>query len=73
MIRMLLDLYVLVLIADVVLSYLPQYRRQSAVILIKKAADLSCKPVRRLLPQDLPFDFSALIVIVGLNLFKALW
>jgi len=73
MIRTLLDLYVLVLIADVVLSYLPQFRHHPAVVYIRKASDLSCKPIRKLLPHDLPFDFSPLIVILALNILKALW
>lgn len=73
MIRSLIDLYILLLIADVVLSYLPQYRNAQAVVFVRKAADFTCKPVRRLLPQDLPFDFSPMVVIIGLNLLKALW
>jgi YggT family protein len=73
MIRVLLDLYALVLIADVIFSYLPQYRRAQAVVFIRKLSDFSCRPVRRLLPQDLPFDFSPLVVIIALNLVKVLW
>ena len=73
MIRALLDLYTLLLIADVVLSYLPQYRYAPVVVYIRKASDLTCKPIRKLLPKDLPFDFSPLIVILIINLIKALW
>jgi YggT family protein len=73
MIRTILDLYVLVLIADVVLSYLPQYRRVPAVVYIRAAANFTCRPIKKLLPKDLPFDFSPLIVIFALNLIKALW
>ena len=73
MIRSLLNLYVLVLIIDVILSYLPQFRHQPWAQFIRKAADFTCKPIRKILPPDLPFDFSPMIVIMGLQLLKVLW
>ncbi len=73
MIRFLLNLYTILLVIDVVLSYLPQFRHLPAVIYIRKAADFTCRPIRRLLPPDLPFDFSPLIVMFGIQLVKALW
>lgn len=73
MIRTIFDLYVLVLIADIVLSYLPQFRHHPAVIYVRKASDLTCKPVRKMLPEDLPLDFSPLIVIFGLKILEVLW
>ncbi|MAF77550.1 MAG: hypothetical protein CME63_03565 [Halobacteriovoraceae bacterium] len=73
MIRSLINLYVLVLIIDVILSYLPQYRHQPWAQFIKKAADFTCKPIRQIMPPDLPFDFSPMIVIMGLQLIKVLW
>lgn len=73
MIRSLINLYVLVLIIDVILSYLPQYRHQHWAQFIKKAADFTCKPIRQIMPPDLPFDFSPMIVIMGLQLIKVLW
>ena len=69
MIRSLINLYVLVLIIDVILSYLPQYRHQPWAQFIKKAADFTCKPIRQIMPPDLPFDFSGFIVIVALKVF----
>ena len=73
MIRFLLNLYMILLVVDVVLSYLPQFRHLPAVIYIRKAADFTCRPIRRLLPPDLPFDFSPLIVMCAIQLVKALW
>ena len=73
MIRSLINLYVLVLIIDVILSYLPQFRHQPWAQFIKRAADFTCRPVRQIMPPDLPFDFSPMIVIIGLQLFKVLW
>lgn len=73
MIRVLINLYILVIIIDVILSYLPQFRHQPWATAIKKAANFTCRPIRQLMPPDLPFDFSPLIVIMGLNLLIALW
>ena len=73
MIRNLLYLYMLILIADAILSYLPQFRHHPVVQWIRKAADFTCKPVRQLLPPNLPFDISPLIVILALRLLIALW
>ncbi len=73
MIRSLINLYVLVLIIDVILSYLPQFRHQPWAQFIKRAADFTCRPIRQIMPPDLPFDFSPMIVIIGLQLFKVLW
>jgi len=73
MIRSLLNLYVLILIVDVILSYLPQFRHQPWAQFIRKASDITCRPIRQVMPPDLPFDFSPMIVIVGLQLLKVLW
>lgn len=73
MIRFLLNLYIFVLIADAIVSFFPQLRFHQAVAYLRKAADVTCKPVRRLLPPDLPFDFSPLVVILAIQLIKALW
>lgn len=73
MIRELLHLYIILLIVDVVLSYLPQFRRNPVVMWIHRAADFTCKPIRRLLPPNLPLDVSPLIVILILKLVMVLW
>ncbi|MBK23343.1 MAG: hypothetical protein CME70_04995 [Halobacteriovorax sp.] len=77
MIRSILNIYILVLVADVILSYLPQFRNYPAVLYIKKASDFTCKPIRKLLrqlvPQDFPFDFSPFLVILSIKILEALW
>tara|TARA_Y100000296_G_C5177160_1_gene260774 strand:- start:2951 stop:3175 length:225 start_codon:yes stop_codon:yes gene_type:complete len=73
-IRALIDLYILVLIVDVIVSYLPQYKHHPVAIKIKQLADFSCNPIRRVLPpHQIPFDISAIIVIAGLKVFEAIW
>jgi YggT family protein len=73
LIRVLIDLYIFLLVVDIILSYLPQYRHHVAVTNIRRLADFTCAPVRRWLPKDLPFDFSPLIVITLLKLLELLW
>ena len=73
MIRALLDLYCLVLIVDVIISYIPSLKYEPWVKKINQLSDFTCKPIRRSLPPDLPFDFSPIIVIGGINLIKLLW
>lgn len=73
MIRFIIHGYMLVLIADAILSYLPQFEREPWRIKIKRVADFALRPVREFLPHDLPFDLSPLIVILLLNLLIALW
>jgi len=73
MIRLLIDLYIFILIADVILSYLPQFRYKNWAVMIKKVADYTCAPVRKIMPPDLPFDFSPMVVIALLKLIEVLW
>jgi len=77
MIRNILDLYIFLLIFDVILSYLPQFKKYPATQYLRKVSDLSCRPMRKLLgqviPNDIPFDFSPFAVILGITILKALW
>ena len=73
MIRLTIKFYILILLADMILSYFPQLHDNEVVKGIRKAADFTERPIRKLLPPDLPFDFSPLVVIVLLNLLMALW
>jgi YggT family protein len=73
LIRALIDLYILLIIVDSILGYLPQFRFRTWAIQIRRMADFTCAPIRRYLPGDLPFDFSPLVVIIGLKLIQVLW
>jgi YggT family protein len=68
MIRLLIDVYIGMIIVDAILSYFPQYKNKSWALKLRKVVDFSCAPIRRLLPPDLPFDFSPLVVILGIQL-----
>lgn len=71
--RYLIDAYIIVIIADTVLHYVPQYKTQEWGKYLKKIAGLSLNPIRKLLPEGLPLDFSPLVVIMGLQFLRILF
>lgn len=64
MIQTLLQLYIYLIIADIVLSYVPDVRRQKWAETLHKIADAPQKPIREMLPRDIPLDPSPMIVII---------
>lgn len=73
MIRAILNLYIFVIIIDAILSYFPQFRHHEWARQIRKLANFTLDPVRKLLPRDLPLDFSPLVVIIVIQMIMALW
>lgn len=74
MISTLIDIYILVLIVDVILSYLPQYKSHPFTVRIRQLSDFACEPVRRVLPpNEIPFDISPIIVIFILKILSAIF
>ncbi len=73
MIRVLIGIYTWIILADVILSYLPNYQHKEWAKFIKKLAGFTLDPVRKVLPPDLPFDFSPVVVLIILQLLPALW
>lgn len=73
MIRTFLNFYIFLLIIDSVLSYIPSIKNQLWAIKVKKVADLSLSPIRKVLPPDLPFDLSPIIVILLIKMLETLW
>lgn len=60
----LLQLYIYVIIADIILSYVPNVREQKWAQMVHKLADASQRPIRELFPPDIPLDPSPMIVII---------
>lgn len=73
MIRFILNIYIVIIIVDAVLSFFPNLRSNQIVSQIRMVADLSQKPIRRFLPPDIPFDPSPLIVIVLIQVIMKIW
>lgn len=63
-IHTLLQLFIYLLIADIILSYLPQLKSQEWARILHKIADAPQKPIRDLLPKDLPLDPTPMIIII---------
>jgi YggT family protein len=64
LIQLLLQLYIYIIIADVIMSYVPNARRQKWGEVLHKIADAPQKPIREALPQNMPLDPTPMIIIV---------
>jgi len=73
LIRVLINIYIIILIIDAILSYYPNLNHYIWVQRIHKVANVTLNPVRKYLPKELPFDVSPIIVILGLKLIEVLW
>lgn len=77
MIRLLIRFYTVLLMIDAILSFFPETNKYPWRAKLKKICDYTCAPVRRFLPNHLPFDFSPMIVIfllyVFIEVFSYLW
>jgi YggT family protein len=72
MLIMLLDLYSLVLLASVVLSWVQLSEDNAFVKIVRQLTDPVLGPVRKVVPPVGGFDLSPVIVILALNLLKSL-
>jgi YggT family protein len=73
MIRFLINIYTWIVLADAILSYMPQYKHHQWAKTVSKLAGYTLDPIRKILPRDLPFDFSPIVVLIILQLIPALW
>lgn len=64
MIHAILQIYIYIIILDVILSWVPQVREQQWARYVRTAADVTLKPIRDLFPRDIPMDPSPMIVII---------
>jgi YggT family protein len=72
-IRTLLQIYIYALIFDAILSFFPELMKHNWRRQLKRICDYSCNPIRKILPPNLPFDFSPILVILIINLLMFLW
>lgn len=63
----------MLIIVDAIISYFPKLRRHPLALNLRGLTDITLKPVRKILPPELPIDVSPLIVILLLNFFMLLW
>jgi len=78
MIRALLNVYLLIVLIDVVLSYLPQYANQKWAKTIHALSEYTLMPIRRFIvskifPKDLSFDLSPVFLLVIIKMIEVMW
>ena len=64
MIHAILQIFIYILIADVILSWLPDVRKQPWAQKLHEFANIPQKPIRDLFPKDIPIDPAPMILII---------
>jgi YggT family protein len=69
----LLDVYSLVVLAAVVMSWIHVDRRHPLAEIVYKLTEPVLAPIRRALPPMAGFDFSPLVLLIVLRVLRRLW
>ena len=74
MLAALINIFILMVLLDAVLSFVPdpKVQRHALVLQLRKIVDIPLRPIRQLLPPNLPFDPSPLIIILILRMVEAM-
>ncbi len=72
MIHSLMQIFIYILIIDILMSYFPQIRHQKWAQMIHKIADVPQKPIREMLPKDMPLDPTPMILIILIQLLMSI-
>lgn len=67
-----LQLYIYIIIIDILMSYFPQMKSQLWAQKIHQIAEVSLRPVREMMPGNLPFDLSPMIVIIVIQILMSI-
>jgi uncharacterized protein YggT (Ycf19 family) len=59
-----LQIFIYITIADVLMSWVPDVRKQPWAQKLHQIADAPQKPFREMLPQDMPLDPCPMIIII---------
>ena len=70
LIASLIDLYSLVVLVAVIISWLPTRPRSPFVTLVYQLTEPALAPIRRVLPPMGGLDLSPMILLIGLQLLK---
>ena len=69
----LIDLYSLVVLAAVIMSWVRADRRHPLVQFVFNATEPALAPIRRVLPPAGGIDFSPMILLILLRLLRQIW
>lgn len=74
MLHVLIDIFVILVVIDAIVSFVPnpEVKRHPVVMQLRKIVDVPQKPIRQLLPPNIPFDPSPIIVILLLRMIGAI-
>lgn len=74
MLHALINIFILMVLVDAVISFVPNpnVQRHPVVIQLRKIVDVPQRPIRQLLPPNIPFDPSPLIIILILRMVEAM-
>ena len=70
----LIEIFILLIIVDAVISFVPNpdVQRHPLVLQLRRITDVPQRPIRQLLPPDMPFDPSPIVVILLLRMLAAM-
>ena len=72
LISALIDLYSFVVLAAVIMSWLPMHRRSPLAMMVFRLTEPALAPIRRALPSMGGLDFSPMVLLLALQLLKQL-
>jgi len=72
-IRFALTLYMIVVILDVALEFLPKYKDNKYAKYIAQFSAYTVNPIRKFLSPDVPYFASHALVVVLIYLLKVIW
>ncbi len=72
MIRFIFAIFIMLTIADTFISFMPRVRGLAWAGQFHRVVDLPQKPIRKILPPQLPIDLSPLVAILLFNLLMTL-
>ena len=68
MIVFVINLFIVLTIVDAFGSFIPEISRHEYFLKLHQFVEIPQKPIRKMLPPNLPFDLSPMVVIVFLRL-----
>lgn len=74
LISWLLEIFIILIVIDAVISFVPnpEIQHHPFVLQLRKLTDVPQKPIRQLLPPNMPFDPSPLVIILLIRMIMAL-
>lgn len=69
----LIDLYSIVVLAAVVMSWVRADPRHPLVAMVYRLTEPALAPIRRVLPPTGGIDFSPMVLLIALRVFRSLW